>query len=541
MMKKLFYFLLVLFLPIALFSQNCNLSNEQQAAFQSAQVSISEVKIGNDYKSSGLTDFSYKNLIDKCVEALNVAAYCSQDDIYLFYTEILHAYNTLAYMGADAELYYCEQFIYYSNRAINAVTDPDRKEIFRRALRKFREPITRDSASQRTEKRQRDDDNYWQASAINIFGRYAEYVYSFPNGLHVSEVDNRLFTIAKESADTEHYLLTYLKILPNGNHVTEARKILDKPEDDAAFLQAQNAGTKDAYNEYLSKFPSGYHVEEINNALAQLCVNEGDSYFAANNCQSALERYTIANQYSYSYAVNSKIREAQACVEEFQLYEKIKTYRTTGDCNSYLNIFPQGKYTADVLSILQSINEEEERQFYEKTQNEKIDSACNIYITKYPDGKYIKEVTSSHNKIQKEKRRAREEYLEKMSSFHEEFHLYEKIKEDRNKSDCNSYLNRFSRGKYSADVLSILQSINEEEEQQLYEKTQNEKTDSVCYIYITKYPDGKYIKDVTLLLNKIQKEKQRACFEEARRYFEEEFKRQKDKNDIGHKILLIVP
>jgi hypothetical protein len=411
MKKKLVYFILILFLPFATFSQNCNLSNAQLAAFQAAQESIFEVKDGNDYKP-GLTDIMYKNLIDKCVEALNISAYCSQDDIYRLYSEILHAYNVLANMGTDAELYYYEQAVYYSNRAINTVTDPDRKEIFRRVLKENQSALERrKTARTTTEREKKDDYDYFQASVQNTFVRWAEYVRAFPNGLHISEADDNLFNIAKKFADVgiTDYLQKYLLIRPNGNHVADVKKILDKPKDDDAFQEAQNAGTIEVYKEYLSKFPRGYHVTEANSTLAQLYINKGDTYFAEKNYQSAQEHYKTANQYSYSDIVNDKIRNVQACIDELRLYEKIKNEKNKNekktDCNSYLNLFPQGQYAPDVLAILKSINEEDERQLYEQAEYSKSKNICDDYLTKYPNGKYITEISTLRNQIQKEEDR----------------------------------------------------------------------------------------------------------------------------------------
>jgi len=191
-MKKilLLYLLLLVFLPVALFSQNCDLSSEQQIAFQEANASISKVKY---YR----TNVACQELIENCEKALSWNAYCSQKELFTFYNEIVDAYNSLANISKDAELYYLQQSINYCNRAINAITDTEGKEGFKRLLRERQDTYnTRKRAKETTEREQKDDDDYWRATIANTFERYVEYLISFPYGRHTSKVDDSLFVRA---------------------------------------------------------------------------------------------------------------------------------------------------------------------------------------------------------------------------------------------------------------------------------------------------------------------------------------------------------
>jgi SPOR domain len=72
------------------------------------------------------------------------------------------------------------------------------------------------------------------------------------------------------SANTAAAYQDYLSKHPTGEHSSDARDKVRTLQDDEAWSEAQQANTLDAYRDYLQKQPTGSHVKEAQGAVTPL-------------------------------------------------------------------------------------------------------------------------------------------------------------------------------------------------------------------------------------------------------------------------------
>jgi len=85
-MKITFLFFTLTILVIPCYSQNCQLSSEQQNLVSQAKAAIREATNKPSYDT-------YIDLVTKCSKALDEIPYCP--DIYNFYREVIDTYSNL--------------------------------------------------------------------------------------------------------------------------------------------------------------------------------------------------------------------------------------------------------------------------------------------------------------------------------------------------------------------------------------------------------------------------------------------------------------
>lgn len=162
-------------------------------------------------------------------------------------------------------------------------------------------------------------------------------------------------------------------------------------------------------------------------------------------------------------AVDEKNRaDAQAAQDELERREK-KAYdacTTIGACDSYLRVYPTGKYVKEVndkmKQLEQQAKEEADKMAKEQAQAEaerkeddaykkcKTIDACDNYLKNYPQGRYLTEVTAK--KAELEKRAEADAEAKRMK---EEDDAYKKC---TTIGACDSYLKAYPQGRYLTEV-----------------------------------------------------------------------------------------
>ncbi len=144
---------------------------------------------------------------------------------------------------------------------------------------------------------------------------YDHYLELFPNGLHQAEALQRIEAIrqaeskkereklerekqeklAWEKAISERTIASfdqYITDWPSGSHIEEANRIRrvlkDQLDDDKAFETALKLDTKDAYHAYINAFPKGASVTAALQHIDDLTLRPGKTFRDCANCPTMI-------------------------------------------------------------------------------------------------------------------------------------------------------------------------------------------------------------------------------------------------------------
>ncbi len=101
---------------------------------------------------------------------------------------------------------------------------------------------------------------------------------------------------------------------------------------------------------------------------------------STSDCKSFLSYYG-----SYSDAYKNRAEE--------KLYSLLKDSKSQSDLGAYIEMFPNGKHTAEIKS------KKAELQYYYKASDGGI-SDCATYISKYPNGRFVSEIKSRKSRLE---------------------------------------------------------------------------------------------------------------------------------------------
>jgi serine/threonine-protein kinase PpkA len=182
-----------------------------------------------------------------------------------------------------------------------------------------------------------DDSAFRQAEMVNTEQSYTIYFKSFPQGRHASESQTRITAfqankpLPKPEIKSEQPQTSLKPTAPVQQAAPEASKQADiNREDNLAFQQAEIAGTKQAYSNYLKIYPSGVHVAD---AKAKITVlDEQDT------------------QKTKAQAEEENRREDQA----FHLAENTRTVQAY---KTYLITYPNGRHSSDAKARISAFEE----------------------------------------------------------------------------------------------------------------------------------------------------------------------------------------
>jgi len=276
------------------FSQNCDLSNDQQIIVSQASEAIRAANNNPSYET-------YIDLVTKCKKALDEISNCP--DIYYFYENVIDTYHILA-IGTDEngersenELYFYEEAINYCNRYLQVLPDSPKKDSYTQFLEKIKTEYSIREQAVAKEKNIESDNEAWDS------------VLKFPN--------------------------------------------------------------KKYYQEYVDAHPYGIHAGEANEAIAKIDAEEEfrDKIQYPNDIsvwEMYLNKYPKINEYHFSDDIQVKLDS----IKEEVLYENIKTQNQNQDEESYIRLFPNGKYINDVKDRLCSYYFQKTKSLYESDKNE---------------------------------------------------------------------------------------------------------------------------------------------------------------------------
>lgn len=210
--------------------------------------------------------------------------------------------------------------------------------------------------------------------------------------------------------DYEFYLAEY----PTGKYSAEAKTRIEKFKQDeltrlknverAKWAESERLNTKDAYNAYLSSYPSGE--------------------FAANARTSIKTLDTLVERSKWRDAQNANTKESY---------------------NGYLSAYPNGEFANDARSGIKTIENREDQAKWDEVQILNRKSAFQSYLSAYPNGKHS---AAARQKIQEFEnaealtRRENDKAIEKAK--------WDDAKRVNTVAGYKDYLNVYPRGEFAS-------------------------------------------------------------------------------------------
>lgn len=181
---------------------------------------------------------------------------------------------------------------------------------------------------------------------------------------------------------------------------------------------------------------------------------------------------------------------ASALAAEDALWEKVKGSTDPVQISSYLDVYPQGFYSAQARRRLESIRAAEDRKnFLELRLWEQIKDSRQVedfknYLQVYPDG------------LMSELAKARLETLVRMKAETEEMVFWKSIRDSSRPEDFREYLRRYPQGKYAELSRMLAKQFEdlraEREELELWETVKNSREPSDFDRYLDRYAKGRF-------------------------------------------------
>ncbi len=319
----------------------------------------------------------------------------------------------------------------------------------------------------------REEDNLWRATEkTKKLDAYNEYIKKYPSGRYLQTAKDRLDGIRKREAEearqrqikeednfwqmtgqkgTWDAYTNYVKKYPDGRYTKEAKVALDeinrwereseearqreiKAEDD--YWQAvEKKRTRDAYNEYMKKYPLGRYFQEANDNLDEIKKRESEE---------------------------ARQREIKAEDDYWQAVEK---KRTRDAYNEYMKKYPSGRYfqeANDNLGEIKKRESEEARQreikaeddYWQAVEKKRTRDAYNEYMKKYPSGRYFQEANDNLGEIKKrESDEARQREIKAEDDF------WQAAKKSETKEAYEEYIKKYPHGRYTQLAKAAIEEI----------------------------------------------------------------------------------
>ncbi len=214
-----------------------------------------------------------------------------------------------------------------STRSAPRIQDPSAAEVerwqtalkadtvlaYRRFIADYPESIYRNQAETQLDIL---DEKAWQElAAENSVPAYEDYLQMFPEGIHQTEALQRIDAINQAEAKKERARLArermdhlawetatgmrtiaafdqYITDWPAGLHIEEANRVRrllkDQSNDDKAFQTALNLNTKDAFQAYIDAFPNGANITAALQHMDDLTLRPGKKFRDCIDCPAMI-------------------------------------------------------------------------------------------------------------------------------------------------------------------------------------------------------------------------------------------------------------
>jgi len=180
--------------------------------------------------------------------------------------------------------------------------------------------------------------------------------------------------------------------------------------DDVTFLKAKNENTIDAFENYISDFPQGKHVQEANVAIVLLKQNtEKADWQLAQNAGTKKVYKDFIIKYPNSVHIQEakdKIKQIEDAKNDDIAFYKAQDENTIEAFDGYISVFPQGKHVQEANEAIDLLKQNTEKADWQLVQNAGTIKVFDEFLTKYPNSIHVQEAKDKIKQIEDAKDQA---------------------------------------------------------------------------------------------------------------------------------------
>mgnify|MGYP001423597081 CR=1 FL=1 len=239
----------------------------------------------------------------------------------------------------------------------------------------------------------------------NSINDLQDFVNNHPKSKYIAQAKNAIDSLTEEfnwsiaeQKDTIPSYRKYIKVHNNGLHFKEAKERiskLSKVYEKERFNYYNQINTIEGFRSLLAIYPSPitFDKNEIYKKIAKLRVAK-EMYNKAVKEDDPLTYRAYIDYYSYSNYSDSA--ETLLYLKEKEDWNKIKNCINLDDLQTFLGIYPKGKYFSEVNARYSDLKIKNENQDWKKIKNSNKLNDLRDFLDKYPDGIYFSEINERY-------------------------------------------------------------------------------------------------------------------------------------------------
>ena len=328
-------------------------------------------------------------------------------------------------------------------------------------------------------------------------------------------------------AGTREALETYLLQNPKGSHAGDARRALEKL-DDEAFGSAERANTVQAYRDYMDAWPNGRNAAAGSVKISDLeaAITDDKSFEAAESSgnREALEAYLTAHTKG-RHVAEARHNLGQLDTAAYQAATKLNNqdaYR------NYLQVWPSGQHIVAAELHISELEKDltEDDSDYAKVEALFTKSALETYLGGHPQGRHAQEAAEKLNELEAiayevsvraNTEQSYQDYLTswpnarhtaianvRLSELNEarlaEDHAFKVAKEQNTKEALEGYLMSNAHGLHTREAQESLDAL----EATAYETAERVNTEQSYGDYLISWPNGSHSATANVRLSELK-------------------------------------
>ena len=153
-------------------------------------------------------------------------------------------------------------------------------------------------------------------------------------------------------------------------------------------------GSLEAFNEYLSLYPNGKYVRQVNERITELKKAAEKSYYEEVCKQGTLQGF---RNYLSKYPNGQYVTDINNRITDYDLWEKAKSQNTISAYRNYLN---NSRFQTFSTQANEAITELESIEEWNRVKDSTTRYALDTFISKYPKSQYVEDARKKIHIIQ---------------------------------------------------------------------------------------------------------------------------------------------
>jgi Caspase domain len=403
-------------------------------------------------------------------------------------------------------------------------------------------------------KKQVNEVKYWETILTqNTEDGYNAYLQKFAKGTYRDEAKAKIkgqkHDIAWQSLDKANLyeLRRFLKDYPDTAHKQEVLDFINQVEDLDDWDFAKTRDTAREYRTYLVNQPKGLYRAEANKAIETLQskVETADwTSYKLENTYTGFQKFMFLYGESSIYANEAKIAIAQfedkgweaaikmhtkpaykeyldyyggqskhgtkalAAIKAFDIIDDISPEDQVwsainaqepikADLVGYLLDYPDGKYSIQTNNLIKEIDKAADLAAWHKVKESKDITDLQSYLDAYPNGNHKAAAQQAQKQLVEAPETAKDS------------EAWHKVKESKDITDLQSYLDAYPNGNHKAEAQQAKKQLIEAQEtakdSEAWYQAKHKHSLDEYRVYLTAYPNGRFAADARVWIADLSK------------------------------------